>query len=107
MPILRYHYGDKSRTELYVSQVTGEGVQYSTESSRFYAWIGAIPHWLYILDLRFYRDTWANIVITVSGLGAFMCLSGLVLGGMAYIKRHRKKKTLGACTPRESFVGII
>ena len=103
MPILRYHYGDESRTELYVSQVTGEGVQYSTESSRFYAWIGAIPHWLYILDLRFYRDTWANIVITVSGLGAFMCLSGLILGGMAYIKRYRKRKDFRSMYPKGVF----
>lgn len=103
MPILVYHYNDGKGSEMYVSKVTGEGVQFSTSKDRFYAWVGAIPHWLYILDLRFYRDTWANVVIVLSGLGALMCLSGLILGVVAYVKRYRKKGDFRSMYPKGFF----
>lgn len=103
MPVLRYQYADDAGSVLYVSSVTGEGVQYTDREGRFWAWIGAIPHWLYILDLRFYRDTWANIVIGFSGIGALMCLSGLILGLLAYIKRYRRKGDLRSIYPKGFF----
>ena len=33
--------------QVYVSGASGEVVQYTTNSSRLWAWLGAIPHWLY------------------------------------------------------------
>lgn len=80
MPIYRYSYADDESTELYVSGVSAEGVQLTSRSTRFWAWVGAIPHWLYIYNLRNYPTEWRNIVIWLSGLGALMALCGLVVG---------------------------
>src|SRR4029077_15314224 len=35
-----------------VSQASGEVVQYTTRASRMGAYLGAIPHWLYVTPLR-------------------------------------------------------
>lgn len=91
LPIYRYCYADDEATELYISSVSAEGVQLTTRSTRFWAWVGAIPHWLYIYNLRNYSDVWRSVVIGVSGIGAIMALSGLVVGiRMWWIGRKRR-----------------
>ena len=44
-PLYKYSWPDGQQA--YVSGVTADVVQYTTTSSRFWAYLGAIPHWLY------------------------------------------------------------
>jgi hypothetical protein len=37
--------------QIYVSSVTGDVVQDTTRASRFWAYLGAIPHWMYFTPL--------------------------------------------------------
>src|SRR5579862_637717 len=48
---------------VYVSQITGEVVQYTTTASRVGAYLGPIPHWLYFTPLRARRPQWSALVI--------------------------------------------
>jgi hypothetical protein len=66
--------------EVYVSEVTGEVVQYTTRESRIGAYFGAIPHWLYFTPLRRNGRLWNKVVVWSSGIGAVTSLLGLVVG---------------------------
>lgn len=92
-PLIRYSYDDEAKTQLYVSQ-EGEGVQLTTASSRFWAYLGAIPHWIYFYQLRQHRDAWVWVITIISGLGTIMCLTGLWLGIRSYIATRRSKRGL-------------
>lgn len=92
-PVYKFYYDDEKKTELYVSSQTGEGLQYTNSESRFWAWIGAIPHWLYIANLRHYTDAWRTVVIVLSGIGSLVCVTGIVLGFRAFHKRNKRNKT--------------
>ena len=58
LPLLKYNLEDSSATEAYVSVTTGEVVLATNETSRFLAWIGAIPHWIYFTTLRVNEPAW-------------------------------------------------
>lgn len=103
MPILRYHYNDGKGSQLYVSKVTGAGVQFTDREERFYSWIGPIPHWLYLMELRSDRETWSAVVITISAIGTLMCLTGFILGIWAYVHRYRRKGDFKSMYPRGAF----
>ena len=49
-PLYKYSWPDGQ--QVYVNGDTAEVVQYTTTSSRFWAYLGAIPHWLYFTPLR-------------------------------------------------------
>lgn len=93
-PLYKFYYQDENKSELYVSSQTGEGIQYSNTDSRFWAWMGAIPHWLYIFNLRHYTDIWKTVVIALSGIGSLMCLSGIIIAVRSFYKRYRRKKKI-------------
>ena len=65
---------------MYVSEVTGEVVQYTTRDSRIGAYFGAIPHWLYFTPLRENGPLWSKVVIWASGIGALTSFLGLIVG---------------------------
>ena len=75
----------------YISDVSGEVVQYTTRRSRLGAYFGAIPHWIYFTQLRRKAAAWNWIVITLSGAGAGATILGLIIGVWIYSpkKRHR------------------
>lgn len=75
----------------YISDVSGEVVQYTTRGSRLGAYFGAIPHWIYITQLRRNVATWSWLVIAMSGGGAVATLLGLIVGLFMYspAKRYR------------------
>lgn len=91
-PIYRFTLGDPDRTIIYVSGVTGEVVQATTRMERFWSWIGPIPHYLYFWQLRQYRDAWISVVTWIGAIGAVMCLSGIVLGLVMYLKVYRRTR---------------
>jgi hypothetical protein len=95
--------------EVYVSEATGQVVQYTTRASRLGAYFGAIPHWLYFTPLRKNGLLWSRVVTTASALATIAALFGLVLGiwmyapvrGVPYRGQKRLHMILGL------FFGII
>jgi uncharacterized iron-regulated membrane protein len=79
-PLYRFALGDDERTEVYVSSVTGQLVQATTSSQRFWNWLGPIPHWLYFFELRRSPRAWQNVVIASCLVGCFLTFTGLFLG---------------------------
>lgn len=78
-PLYRFALGDAARSELYVSSVSGQAVQLTTRAQRFWAWLGPIPHWLYLHQLRSHPVLWMRVVVATSLLGSFLTLTGLSL----------------------------
>jgi uncharacterized iron-regulated membrane protein len=85
-PLYRFALDDPERTQLYISSTTGKAVQITTETQRFWNWLGAIPHWLYFTRLRADVALWSQVVIWISLLGCFLAGTGLYLG----IRRYHK-----------------
>jgi len=81
-PLQKYFWPDGQ--QVYVSTVTCDVVQYTTRNSRFGAYLGAIPHWLYFTPLRKHTERWSHLVIWASGLATVAALLGLVLGVWMY-----------------------
>jgi uncharacterized iron-regulated membrane protein len=79
-PFWRVRLDDGEKTDLYVSQKTGEVAQRTTQASRILNWVGAVPHWLYPTILRQYPKAWTQVVIWTSLAGTFLTVVGLYLG---------------------------
>ena len=75
-----------------MSSVTGEVVMQTTRRSRVLAYLGPVPHWLYLPVLRRNGPLWSQVVIVVSALGCVACLSGLGVGlwRMSIGRRYRR-----------------
>lgn len=86
-----WKYAWPNGEQVYVSGVTGEVVQYTTSRSRFWAYLGAIPHWFYFTPLRKHQPEWSRFVIWTSGAGAIAALLGIAIGIWMYSpsKRYR------------------
>lgn len=87
LPLLKLCADDAERSEVYVSLERAEIVQHTTRASRTLAWIGAIPHWWYPVQLRQHGAEWRMVVLIGSGIGTGVCLAGIVLG-LVYIRRR-------------------
>lgn len=92
MPIYKFFFADKEKHQLYVSSKSGEALQFTDKDSRFWAWLGPIPHWIYFTSLRQNADLWSNTVVVLCVLGLIACLSGMILGIRAYIIQYKSKK---------------
>jgi len=79
-PVHHLRFDDPAGTELYLADRTGEAVQATTRASRFWAWLGAIPHWLYPTVLRQNVGLWDAVVVWTSLTGCFLTLTGLYVG---------------------------
>jgi hypothetical protein len=88
-PLWKFSWPDGEVT--YVSDVSGEVVQYTTQRSRLGAYFGAIPHWIYITQLRREAAEWSQLVIVISAAGTAATLLGLIIGFWNYspTKRYR------------------
>jgi PepSY-associated TM region len=75
--------------QVYVSQASGEVVQYTTRASRLGAYAGPITHWFYFTPLRKHGPQWSKVVIWSSGIGTFAALLGIVVGVWMYSPRKR------------------
>jgi hypothetical protein len=80
LPLHRVRFADSARTEAYFSERTGELVQLTTRGERTLAWLGAIPHWVYLTVLRRERALWRYTVLSLSVLGLALTLSGTAAG---------------------------
>ncbi len=95
-PLYHFVAGDDEGTEVYVSSASGRVVQVTRREQRFWNWLGAIPHWLYLYELRRHPEQWAQVVIVASLLGCFLTLTGLYLS----LRRLRVLPRLVAATPQ-------
>jgi hypothetical protein len=78
--LYRVALGDPAGTVVYVASRTGQVVQATNRSSRLWAWLGAVPHWLYPHVLRQHAALWSQVVIWTSLTGVFLTLTGLYVG---------------------------
>jgi hypothetical protein len=100
LPFGRFRAYDEAGTEIYVSYVDGEVVQLTSARTRLLAWVGAIPHWIYPIQLRKHASAWRTLVIALSGLGALVSGSGLVHGlSVARIARRSARRTPLSVSP--------
>ena len=88
-PLWKYSWPNGD--QVYISEATGEVVQYTTTASRLGAYVGAIPHWLYFTPLRRNGPLWSQVVIWTSGIGTVSAILGIVIGVWMYspTKRYR------------------
>ena len=77
--------------QVYVSQVSGEVVQYTTTASRLGAYLGAIPHWLYFTPLRKHGRSGAGSSSGRRASAPFAAILGVAIGVWMYSpsKRYR------------------
>lgn len=101
-PIYKFYFSDEDKHQLYISSQTGDALQFTDKNNRFWAWIGAIPHWVYFTSLRQNSQLWVDVVVWLSGIGSLMCLTGIILGIRSYIVQYRKSKKLA--TPYKKFI---
>lgn len=90
LPIYKFTFDDGKGQQLYVSSRTGKVLQLTDRASRAWAWVGAIPHWVYFKSLRQHQQAWTDFVVWASGLGAIMCATGLWVGVWAYWRNRRR-----------------
>ncbi len=79
LPLEKFRVLDDRGIEVYVSPIRAEVVLATTSTDRLLAWLGAIPHWLYFVELRRDTESWSRVVIWLSSLGAAMALVGLIM----------------------------
>lgn len=82
LPLYKYSWPDGQ--QVYVNDRTAQVVQYTTPSSRMWAYLGAIPHWLYFTPLRKHQAGWSRSVVWVSLIGTIAVLMGLVIAVWMY-----------------------
>ena len=62
LPIYKVELEDIEGTRVYISSVTGELININTRSERGWAWVGAIPHWIYFKDIRVHNTFWSLLI---------------------------------------------
>jgi hypothetical protein len=93
-PLWKYSWPNGE--QVYLSQASGEVVQYSTRASRLGAYLGPIPHWLYFTPLRKHQIAWSRVVIWSSGIGTGAAILGLAIGIWMYSPAKRYRFATGA-----------
>ncbi len=86
-PLWKYSWADGQQA--YISQASGEVVQYTTTASRIGAYLGPIPHWLYFTPLRAHRVQWRIVVIWASAIGTMTAILGFSIGLTLYSPSQR------------------
>jgi hypothetical protein len=86
-PLHKYSWANGE--QVYVDGEKAAIVQYTTRSSRFWAWLGAIPHWLYFTPIRRVPQRWFSLVVWSSAIGVFSSASGIVIAVWMLSPRKR------------------
>jgi hypothetical protein len=85
--------GDAAGTELYIAEATGEIVQKTDRSSRFWGYLGPVMHWFYFTPLRAGRaPLWNNLIVYGSLVGCVLCGLGLAIGVYRFSASRRFKR---------------
>ncbi|WFE83465.1 PepSY domain-containing protein [Parabacteroides chongii] len=92
---------------LYISSQTGEILQYNTKKARLWAYVGAIPHYVYYKPLRRDSELWKDVVILLSGIATISVILGLIISIRFLIKRKRLKLFRKATWQTHYLFGLI
>lgn len=93
----RVGLGDAAGTEVYVAEATGDVVQKTDASSRFWGYLGPVLHWFYFRPLRWDRaPLWNDLVVYGSLVGCILCVLGLVIGVYRFSITRRFKRGTSA-----------
>jgi hypothetical protein len=87
LPFSKYSWPDGR--QVYISALSGEVVQSTTTASRFWAWLGPIPHWLYFTPLRKHEPAWIRVVVWTSGIATAAAILGIAIGIWMYSPARR------------------
>ena len=87
LPLAKYSWPDGQ--QVYVNADTGAVAQYTTTSSRFWAYLGAIPHWLYFTPLRKHQPQWFSLVVWSSLIGTVAAALGVIIAIWMYSPKKR------------------
>jgi hypothetical protein len=96
LPLHKYRVDDGEGTEVYVSPFTADVALVTTSRTRGWAWVSAIPHWLYFKALRDRPRVWFRVVVWTSAIATALAVLGVVLGFTQY---RRGRPTLKASIP--------
>jgi hypothetical protein len=88
-PMWLVELGDAADTHIYVARRTGEIVQSTTAFERGWNWLGAIPHWLYLTEIRTNPKFWHQLVVWTSGPALLVGLTGMWVGILRLVRRGR------------------
>jgi len=91
LPIYKYHFDDPERHQLYLGSKTSRVLQFTSHEERVWAWLGAIPHWVYFTKLRQEQQLWLNSVKWAAGIGCIMVILGFVLAIRVAVKTKKTK----------------
>lgn len=90
MPVYKYYFDDSAQHQLYMTSHDGKVLQFTDKEGRFWAWLGAIPHWVYFTSLRQHQTAWIEFVKWASGIGCLMCLAGIWIGIRNWWKQRKQ-----------------
>jgi len=90
LPLHKYAWPDGQ--EVYVDPKTADVVQYTTSRSRFWAYLGAIPHWLYFPALRTHDSIWIVLITWGALFGLITIILGLIAGLWMLSPRRRYRR---------------
>lgn len=91
LPVYKVKFNNQEHTWVHISSLTGEVLNITTYNDRFWAWLGAIPHWIYFKDIRIHSYFWQQLILWLAGLGLLMTLTGIVTGLIRYKKKPKAK----------------
>lgn len=97
LPIYKFHFADQDKTQVYVSSKTGNVLQCTTETERFWGWLSAVPHWVYFTWLRQDVVLWRKAIVWIGVFGMFMLVAGFYIGIRNY--RLQLKRGKGLTSP--------
>ncbi len=95
LPIYKFHFDDKYKTQLFVSGTTADVQQLTTAKQRFWAYVGAIPHKLYIPALRRNTQMWMDSFVVGASICLVAALTGFILGIYIFVRRKKVKGEWG------------
>ena len=91
LPVYKVQFEDDAGTYVHISSKTGEVISNTSRSDRVWAWLGAIPHWIYLKEIRMRQTLWSQLCIWLSVFGFIMALSGIITGIVRFKKKPRAK----------------
>jgi hypothetical protein len=89
-PLYLIELADPEGTNLYLSSITGEFLQRTTSSQRFWNYIGSVPHWIYPTVLRKNWAIWDGAVWWLSLFAIVCAVIGFFLGLAHWLKARRR-----------------
>jgi hypothetical protein len=101
MPVHRISVGDPAGTVYYISESTGEPIMKTDRRGRFWGFWSGVLHWTYFTPIRRHGEFWTQTIIWGSIIGAFMCVTGMVVGiwRLALTARFRRKGGVRSHSP--------